>query len=67
MFDFSGYRFLEHITMHNADLKAVNSARGETVKPESAPAGRIETGAGFIRVEAKLPPASWNVIRLGVN
>ena len=65
MFDFPGYRCIEHITMHNADLKAVNSARGETVKPSAAPACKAETSPGFTHVEACLPAASWNVIRFG--
>jgi alpha-L-arabinofuranosidase len=57
----SGFRAAEHITMHNADLKAVNSAKGETVKPRPVPGGANLDSTSLC---ALLPPASWNVIRL---
>jgi alpha-N-arabinofuranosidase len=60
IYSFEGYALTEHITMHNADLKAVNSARGETVKPETQQGGRLD-GA---KLSVRLPAASWNVIRL---
>jgi alpha-N-arabinofuranosidase len=60
VYGFEGYRFVEHITLNNPDLKAVNSARGEKVKPSAAGQGKLDGS----RLEVKLPPASWNVIRL---
>jgi len=65
VFGFDGYRFLEHISMSNPDLKAVNSAKGEVVKPVTLPAGKFEATPGGQRLEVNLPAASWNVIRLG--
>ncbi|MDR1469659.1 MAG: hypothetical protein LBT00_10230 [Spirochaetaceae bacterium] len=58
---FEGYRFIEHSTLHNPDLQAVNSAGKETVRPERAAPGTLDGGT----LRATLPPASWNVIRLG--
>jgi alpha-N-arabinofuranosidase len=66
LYGFAGYRFVEHITMSNADLKAVNSARGETVKPVTAAPGKFEAAGDVQRLEARLPAASWNVLRLKV-
>jgi alpha-N-arabinofuranosidase len=54
----------EHRVMCNSDLDAVNSVAGEKVKPVVQPGGRIEGKAGSQRLEACLPPASWNLIRL---
>jgi alpha-N-arabinofuranosidase len=65
VYGFEKYRLLEHITLHNADLKAVNSAQGENVKPAVLPPGKFDNGPGAGRLEVLLPPASWNVIRLG--
>jgi alpha-N-arabinofuranosidase len=61
VYGFEGYRFIEHSTLSNPDLKAVNSAREETVKPVLAGQGKLEGS----RLDVRLPPASWNVIRLG--
>jgi alpha-N-arabinofuranosidase len=58
---FEGYRFIEHITLHNPDLKAVNSAREEKLRPAAADGGKLEGTT----LRAVLPPASWNVLRLG--
>jgi alpha-N-arabinofuranosidase len=59
--DFEDYRLLEHITLHNDDLKAVNSAEGEKVKPEQIKGTKFDG----MNLEANLPAVSWNVIRLG--
>jgi alpha-N-arabinofuranosidase len=56
---FEGYKLAEHITMHHQDLKAVNSAKGEVVKPETLNGGKLD-GTKF---QTRLPAASWNVIR----
>jgi alpha-N-arabinofuranosidase len=61
IYGFEGYRPLGHITLHNPDLKAVNSPEGETIKPVPALPGKLEGS----RLALTLPPASWNVIRLG--
>jgi alpha-N-arabinofuranosidase len=57
---FEGCRLAEHITLHHADLKAVNSAKEEAVRPETISGGKLDGG----KLETRLPPASWNVIRL---
>jgi alpha-N-arabinofuranosidase len=63
LYGFDDYRLAGHITMSNADLKAVNSARGEVVQPAAAAPGKTEAGGGGQRLEASLPAASWNVLR----
>jgi alpha-N-arabinofuranosidase len=50
----------EHLVLDHADLKAVNTAGSEKVKPRSNGGARLD-GA---RLEARLPGPSWNVIRL---
>ena len=65
-YGFENYRLLEHISMSNADLKAVNSAQGETVRHGTVPAGTLEVCQGFLRYEACLPAASWNVVRFAL-
>jgi alpha-N-arabinofuranosidase len=65
LFGFGHYRLLEHITMNNPDLKAVNSPQGEIVKPTVAAPGKLDGNRDAQHLEARLPPASWNVIRLG--
>jgi alpha-N-arabinofuranosidase len=61
---FGEVNLAEHRVMCNSDLDAVNSAAGEKVKPAVQPGGRIEGKAGSRRLEACLPPASWNLIKL---
>ncbi|GHV86203.1 intracellular exo-alpha-(1-_5)-L-arabinofuranosidase 1 [Spirochaetia bacterium] len=56
---------LEHRTLYHRDLKACNSAREETVKPAVQQGGKLEGKSGAKQLELVLPPASWNVIRLG--
>jgi alpha-N-arabinofuranosidase len=51
---------VEHLVLENPDLKAVNTAASEKVKPRSGGGAKID-GA---RLEARLPALSWNVIRL---
>lgn len=58
---FEGYRLLEHITLECEDLKAVNSAAGEKVKPGTNGSTKVADG----RMTTLLNKASWNVIRLG--
>ena len=58
---FAGLTVAEATTLHDDDLKAVNTRDApERVKP-SALSG-VTVSADTIR--ATLPPASWNVIRL---
>jgi alpha-N-arabinofuranosidase len=61
IYGFENYRLIEFSTLCHPDLKAVNSARGEPVKPRPAEGGKLEGG----KLSVNLPPASWNVIRLG--
>jgi alpha-N-arabinofuranosidase len=63
IYGFEKYRLVEHTAMHNADIKAVNSAKEEKVKPEVQGKGTLDPESG--RLVVRLPPASWNVIRLG--
>jgi alpha-N-arabinofuranosidase len=63
IFGFEKHRFIEHVSLFNPDLKAVNSAGAEKVRPRVQPPGAWD-GA---KLEARLPPASWNVIRLGTG
>jgi len=64
LYGFENYRLVEHISLSNADLKAVNSAQGEVVKPVTLTGGKFESTAGGQRLEVKLPAVSWNVLRL---
>ncbi|QMV43135.1 arabinosylfuranosidase ArfA [Cohnella cholangitidis] len=57
---FAGYRIAEHIVLENPNLKAVNAAGAETVKPHSNGNAKLNDGI----VNAVLPKQSWNVIRL---
>ena len=52
---------LEHIVLHNDDVKAVNTeADPDRVKPVKGRNGKIDGG----KYSVKLPALSWNVIRL---
>jgi alpha-N-arabinofuranosidase len=62
IYGFEKYRLTEHTALYNADLKAVNSAQGEKVKPVTHEGGTFDAASGLL--EASLPPASWNVLRL---
>ncbi|OYD07168.1 arabinosylfuranosidase ArfA [Paludifilum halophilum] len=57
---FEGYQVVEHIVLEHDDLKAVNTADEERVKPHHRGNARLEEGI----VNADLAKASWNVIRL---
>ena len=60
--DFAGYQVVEQIQMVNPDLKAANtSLQPNKVHPVKAVDAVLEGGI----LKANLPPASWNVIRLG--
>ena len=63
--DMGDKKVIEHIVLANENLKAVNSAREEKVKPILLTGAKLESSGGTGRLEARLPPASWNVIRLG--
>jgi alpha-N-arabinofuranosidase len=60
LYGFEDYRFLEHIALNNPDMKAVNSACGEIVKPVILKPAKLDG----VTLQAGLPPASWNVIRM---
>ncbi len=57
---FENYRVIEHIVLENDDLKAVNTADEEKVKPHNGGGAQVIDGI----VHASLSKASWNVIRL---
>jgi alpha-N-arabinofuranosidase len=58
---FGKLRVAEWLVLRHDDLKAVNTADApETVAPVRARGAALRGGA----LKAKLPPASWNVIRL---
>jgi alpha-N-arabinofuranosidase len=57
---FDGYVLAEHINLHNQNLKAVNSAKEETVFPVTQNNARQDG----TKLSVLLAPASWNVIRL---
>ncbi|MDR1399802.1 MAG: alpha-N-arabinofuranosidase [Treponema sp.] len=61
-FDMKNYHFIEHTAMYHDNLKATNSAKEELVKPAVQGVGKLDGAT----LELVLPPASWNVIRLGV-
>ncbi|MDR2535053.1 MAG: alpha-N-arabinofuranosidase [Treponema sp.] len=61
VYGFEQYQFIEHITLNHENLQAVNSAKEETVRPVVRHKGTIDGAV----LEIRLPPASWNVIRLG--
>ncbi len=51
---------IEHLTMHHADLKAVNSEGDESIRPAAASGDRLEGSL----LKATLPAASWNLLRI---
>lgn len=57
---FAGYALTEHLVLAHDNLKAVNTAAEEQVKPQLL--GDSQLDAGLLTV--RLPKASWNVIRL---
>jgi alpha-N-arabinofuranosidase len=57
---FEGYRIVEHIVLVHDNLKAVNTADEEAVRPHSNGVSQLNDGI----VEAQLSRASWHVIRL---
>jgi alpha-N-arabinofuranosidase len=62
---FENFRLAGHTTLNHRDLKAVNSAAEERVKPLVQPGGVLDKAHGRTGLAIRLPPASWNVIRLG--
>lgn len=61
-FDTKNCRFIEHTAMRHDNLKATNSAKDESVKPAAQSAGKLDGAT----LALALPPASWNMIRLGL-
>lgn len=55
-------RVLDWSVLHHANLKAVNTELMEEVKPREATGAILKSG----RLSLSLPPASWNMLRLGV-
>jgi len=62
MRQFADYKVLEHIVLHDEDLKAVNTeAEPGRIAPVLSDATKLDAG----RLSTKLLHKSWNVIRLG--
>ncbi|MDR0908453.1 MAG: alpha-N-arabinofuranosidase [Spirochaetaceae bacterium] len=61
LYGFEGCKIIEHSTLHNDNLLAVNGPKGEVVKPQTVQGGKLD-GA---KLSVQLPKASWNVIRIG--
>lgn len=58
---FSDYQIVEHIVMHDEDLKAVNTeSNPDRIKPANDGYSKLNSG----RLSSKLQSKSWNVIRL---
>ena len=57
---FENYELVEHIELVNDDLKAVNTADHQAVKPQHNTNSKLDSGM----LTAQLSKASWNVIRL---
>lgn len=57
---FSDYEIVEHIALENVDLKAVNTAYRQPVKPQQKKSSELVDGV----LKTNLSKASWNVIRL---
>ena len=60
---FGDVKMAEHIEMQGNDLKAVNSAAGEVVKPVSKAGSSVDGGMAKVM----LKKASWNVVRFKVK
>ena len=60
---FGDVSLVEHITLENDDLKAVNSAACEKVAPTNNGKSTVDGN----KLTAQLGKASWNVIRLKTN
>ena len=54
-------RVLEWSMLRHENLKVVNTEMGEEVKPLNADGATLKKG----RLTLNLPPASWNMLRLG--
>ena len=65
LYDFEGMKLIEHIVLNHENLKAENSAKEEKVKPALLSGDKLESKNSVSKLEARLPKASWNVIRLG--
>jgi alpha-N-arabinofuranosidase len=61
---FGDLSFVEHRVLCHRDLKACNSAREEKVRPAVQQGSVLNGKPEAKRLDAVLPPASWNLIRL---
>jgi alpha-N-arabinofuranosidase len=60
VYGFENNKKVEHTVLCNPDLKAVNSAAGEKVKPAPQNGGSFDGK----NLTVRLPKASWNLIRI---
>ncbi|GAB2556911.1 alpha-N-arabinofuranosidase [Gracilibacillus alcaliphilus] len=57
---FEGYEVVEHVVLENEDVKAVNLAGQENVKPHSNGESNVDNG----KLVSIFPKCSWNMVRL---
>lgn len=57
---FEHYQIVAHTVLEHSDLKAVNTKEYQPVKPHDQGQSTLQDG----KLEARLPSASWHVIRL---
>ena len=61
---FTGLALDQALTLHDADLKAVNSkSNPDRIKPSALPGVAVDG----VHLRASLPAASWSVLRLKVG
>ncbi|MFI5369679.1 MAG: alpha-L-arabinofuranosidase C-terminal domain-containing protein, partial [Spirochaetia bacterium] len=60
---FGAFSGVTHIVLDSKDPKAVNTASAQPVKPREARGAALDGG----RLSVRLPPLSWNVLRLAVR
>ena len=61
--DFDPVSVLEHESISHPDLKAVNSAAEEKVRPVKLAGATLEKNT----LKTVLPAASWNMIRISIE
>ncbi len=59
---FQTVNVIEHITMYAGNRKATNLENHDLIKPEQIDASRLENNI----LTSKLPPLSWNMVRIGI-
>ncbi|UOE93565.1 alpha-N-arabinofuranosidase [Alkalihalobacillus sp. LMS39] len=60
---FENYHIVEHIVLEHDNMKAVNTAEREEIKPQHNGQSSLQDGV----ITARIRKASWNVIRLAMK